>query len=130
MAPADRLCRLVVMADVPANLAREIVDRGKNAAREQISFDLREPEFDLIEPRRVCRREMQPHVGVRDQEQPVNSQPPTPNSQQALSRGNLSAARSKLMTSRRRCRQSGQSISPSVAQLLIADADYVIATLH
>jgi hypothetical protein len=31
------------MRRVPANLPREIGDRGKDAAREQIAFDLREP---------------------------------------------------------------------------------------
>src|SRR5215470_14830387 len=68
IAPADRLRRLVVMPDVPTNLLREIGDRGEDAPGEQIPFDLGEPEFDLIEPRRIRRREVQPHIGVRDQE--------------------------------------------------------------
>src|SRR5262245_31773627 len=70
IAPADRLRRLVVMPNVPTNLAREIVDRGEDASGEQVAFDLGEPELDLIEPRRVGRREMEPHVGVRDEERP------------------------------------------------------------
>src|SRR5690349_11300876 len=70
IAPADRLRRLVVMTDVPTNLACEIGDRGEDAPGEQIPFDLGEPEFDLIEPRRVGRCEMQTYVGVRDQEGP------------------------------------------------------------
>jgi hypothetical protein len=48
----------------------------------------------------------------------------------ALLRGNLAAARSKLTDFRSQVSaQSGQSISPSAAQLLIADADYVLGTL-
>ncbi len=50
---------------------------------------------------------------------------------QALSRGNLTGARSKLTDFRNQVSaQTGQSISPAAAQLLIADADYVIGTLH
>jgi hypothetical protein len=49
---------------------------------------------------------------------------------QMLSRGNLTAARSKLTEFKSQVSaQSGRSISPSAAQLLIADADYVIGTL-
>ena len=66
--PSNRFRRLVVVPDVPANLPREVSHGRKDAPGEEISFDLREPEFDLIEPRRVRRREMQPHIGVRDQE--------------------------------------------------------------
>ena len=36
------------MTDVPTNLAREIADRGEDAAGEQVALDLGEPEFDLI----------------------------------------------------------------------------------
>ena len=70
IAPADRLRRLVVVPDVPTDLPREIVDRGEDATGEQIPFDLGEPEFDLIQPRGIRRREVQAHVGVRDQDGP------------------------------------------------------------
>jgi hypothetical protein len=50
---------------------------------------------------------------------------------QARSRGNLTAARSKITDFRNQVSaQTGRSISPAAAQLLIADADYVIGTLH
>ena len=49
---------------------------------------------------------------------------------QLLSRGNLAAARSKLTDFKTQVSaQSGRSISPSAAQLLIADAVYVLGTL-
>jgi hypothetical protein len=49
---------------------------------------------------------------------------------QMLSRGHLGAARNKLTEFKSQVSaQSGRSISPSAAQLLIADADYVIGTL-
>ena len=68
IAPANRLRRLVVMTDVSSDLPREISDRGKDASREQVPLDLGEPQFDLIQPRRIGRREVQPDIGVRDQE--------------------------------------------------------------
>ncbi len=50
---------------------------------------------------------------------------------QALARGNLTGARSKITDFRNQVSaQTGQSISPAAAQLLIADADYVIGTLY
>src|SRR5687767_7559520 len=68
IAPTDRFRRLVVMTDIPSDLAREIRDRGEDAAGEQVALDFGEPEFHLIQPRRIRRREVQPHVRVRDQE--------------------------------------------------------------
>ena len=50
---------------------------------------------------------------------------------QQVSRGNPAAAQSKLRDFKNQVSaQSGQSISPSAAQLLIADADFVIFTLY
>jgi hypothetical protein len=50
---------------------------------------------------------------------------------QALSRGSVTAARGKLSDFKSQVSaKSGQGIAPSVAQLLIADADYVIGTLR
>ena len=50
---------------------------------------------------------------------------------QALARGNPKAARSKLTDFRNQvAAQSGLAIAPAAAQLLIADADYVIGTLR
>ena len=52
------------MSDVSHELASEIGGRGKDPARDHVSFDLGEPEFDLIEPRRVGRCEVKRHPGV------------------------------------------------------------------
>jgi FIMAH domain/Beta-propeller repeat len=50
---------------------------------------------------------------------------------QALSRGNVVAARSKLLDFKSQVSAKiGQGISPAAAQLLIADTDYVIGTLR
>jgi hypothetical protein len=70
IAPANRFRRFVVITNVPADLSCEISDRREDAARQQVAFDLREPQLDLIQPRPVGRREMEPHVGMRDQERP------------------------------------------------------------
>ena len=49
----------------------------------------------------------------------------------ALARGNLTGARGKLTDFKNQVSaQSGQAIAPAAAQLLVADADYVIGTLR
>ena len=48
--PADRLRGVVVAMDVSANLAGQIGDGSKDAARQEIPFDLRKPQFDLVQP--------------------------------------------------------------------------------
>ena len=49
----------------------------------------------------------------------------------ALSRGSLTAVRGKLEDFKSQVQaKSGQNVAPSSAQLLIADADYVIGTLR
>jgi hypothetical protein len=65
---ADRLRRSVIAMDISTNLAGQVGDGGKDAAREQVSLDLRKPELDLVEPGRIGRREMQPHVRMLKQE--------------------------------------------------------------
>ena len=50
---------------------------------------------------------------------------------QALSRGNVTAARNKLTELKSQvAAKSGQGIAPPAAELLIADADYVVGTLR
>ncbi len=51
--PPERLRIAVGPIDVTANLPREIARRVEDAAGDHIALDVREPEFDLIEPRRV-----------------------------------------------------------------------------
>ena len=64
IAPADRFRRLVVVPDVATNLAREVRDGREDAAGEEVAFDLRKPEFDLVEPRGIGRGEVEMHVGM------------------------------------------------------------------
>src|ERR687897_751046 len=68
--PADRLRSFVVVLDVTANLAGQVGDGGKDAACEELPLDLGKPELDLIQPRRVGRREMDRDVRMREQEGP------------------------------------------------------------
>jgi hypothetical protein len=44
---------LVVIAAVAQELAFEVLDQGEDAAGDDIAFDLREREFDLIEPQEI-----------------------------------------------------------------------------
>ncbi len=66
--PFDGRGMLVVMTDVAHELARQVVDRGEDAAGDDIAFDAAEPEFDLIEPRGIGRSKMQVHLGMIGQE--------------------------------------------------------------
>ena len=65
--PADRFRRLVVVPDIAANLPREVSHGREDAAREEIPFDLGKPEFDLVEPRGIRRREVQVHGRMVEQ---------------------------------------------------------------
>ena len=52
------------MTDIAHQFLAEVLDRGKDASGDDIALDLREPQFDLVEPRGVRRREMQVHRRV------------------------------------------------------------------
>lgn len=56
--PLDRSGVGGVGVDVAAKLARQIGDRSKDAAGDDLSFDLCEPDLDLVEPGRVGGHEM------------------------------------------------------------------------
>src|SRR5215471_11933476 len=53
-------CRVGV--DVATKFTRQIGDRCEDAARNDLAFDFGEPEFDLVEPRRIGRREVKLHA--------------------------------------------------------------------
>ena len=48
------------MADVPHELSAQIGDGGEDATGDDAPLDPGEPQFDLVEPGRVSRREVQP----------------------------------------------------------------------
>jgi hypothetical protein len=62
------LAFVVVLADVGHDTAGEILLGGEDVAVDEIAFDLREPEFDLIEPGGVGRSEVELDVGVQREE--------------------------------------------------------------
>src|SRR3954465_7820309 len=66
--PSDGLRGLVVVADVLHDLPPQISHRGEDAPRGKVAFNFRKPELNLIEPRRVRRREMKVHIGMLRQE--------------------------------------------------------------
>ena len=68
IAPLKRFRGFVVLANVLHDLVAEILYRGKNAPCDQVAFDFREPEFDLVKPGRISRRVMDMHVRVLGQE--------------------------------------------------------------
>ena len=67
IAPADGFGRLVVVPNVATNLSREVSDGRKDTAGEQLAFDFRKPELDLVQPGRVGRGEMERHVRMIEQ---------------------------------------------------------------
>ena len=48
------------MADVPHELSAQIGDGGEDATGDDVALDPGEPQFDLVEPGRVSRCELQP----------------------------------------------------------------------
>ncbi len=62
--PLDRFRMAVRVADVAHEFPREVRHGGEDAARDYISFDFREPQLYLIEPRAVGRRVMQMDPGM------------------------------------------------------------------
>jgi hypothetical protein len=66
--PPNRRRVFVVPDDVPADLPREVRHRLEDAAREQVPFDLAKPEFDLVQPGRIRRGEVQLHARMGGEE--------------------------------------------------------------
>ena len=60
--------RLVVIADVAHELSLQIGHRGKDAASDDVTLDLGEPQFDLVEPRAVGRSEVQVNLRMLGKE--------------------------------------------------------------
>ena len=58
-------CSLRIRAYVADELASEITDGTEDSARDDISFDARKPDLNLIEPTGVGRGVMDSHSGVR-----------------------------------------------------------------
>src|SRR6266849_851206 len=58
--PLDRPSIGGVGVDVASEFASQVGNRGEDAARADLAFDLGEPDLDLIEPRRVSGREVKP----------------------------------------------------------------------
>ena len=61
--PFDRFGSAIVVTDVTHELAGQILDRGKDAAGNDIALDPGEPVFDLIEPGGVGRGVMEMDFG-------------------------------------------------------------------
>ena len=68
VSPFDGSSGLVVVPDVTKDFSSEIVDGGKNAAGDDLSLDLGEPDFDLVEPRRIGGCNMEVDLGMTGQE--------------------------------------------------------------
>ena len=62
--PRTRFGSLDVLADVPHELSAQIGDGGEDATGDDVALDPGEPQFDLVEPGRVSRREVQPDARI------------------------------------------------------------------
>ena len=68
VAPSERDRRFVVVADITHNFPGKIRPGCEDAASNNVALDLREPDFDLVEPRRVSGREVKMDARVLAQE--------------------------------------------------------------
>lgn len=50
--------------DVAAQLASQIRDGSEDAARDHLALDSGKPEFDLVQPGRIGRREVEMNAGI------------------------------------------------------------------
>ena len=57
-----------MVLDVPHDFAREVALGSEDAARDQVTLDLGEPVFDLVQPRRIGGREVQMDFGMIGEE--------------------------------------------------------------
>ena len=66
--PPNRSGGFVVVTNVLEDLTLQIGDGREDTAREDVALDLREPQLDLIQPRRIRRRKVQVHARMLRQE--------------------------------------------------------------
>jgi len=59
--------------NIATQLASQIGHRGEDAAGDDLSLDSGEPQFDLIQPRGICGREVEAHMGILFQKFPDQS---------------------------------------------------------
>ena len=62
--PRTRFGSLDVLADVPHELSAQIGDGGEDATGDDVALYSGEPQFDLVKPGRVSRREVQPDARI------------------------------------------------------------------
>jgi len=68
VAPREGDRGFVVVADITHDFPGEICLGFEDAASNDVALDFREPDFDLVEPRRVSGREVKMELGVVAQE--------------------------------------------------------------
>jgi hypothetical protein len=66
--PFEGFSVLIVMTNVPHELASKIGFGGEDASGDDIALDLREPDFDLVEPGGIGRSKVQMHPRMSGQE--------------------------------------------------------------
>jgi len=62
--PDERLSGFVIAVDEGFDVSRELCDGAEGSTRQRLSGEDREPDFHLIEPRRLRGREVEMNVGV------------------------------------------------------------------
>ncbi len=64
LGPDEGLSLVVVGFDVGIDVLLELFEACEGSAAERLPLQDREPNLDLIEPGRACRREMKLHIGM------------------------------------------------------------------
>jgi hypothetical protein len=68
VSPFNGSSGFVIVSDVTQDFSSKIGDGGKNAAGDDLSLNLGEPDFDLVQPGRIGRCKMDADVGMTGQE--------------------------------------------------------------
>jgi hypothetical protein len=66
--PFNGRSRFVVMPDVTKDFSAKILEGGKDASGDNLPLDLGEPDFDLVQPRRIGGCKMNADLGMTGQE--------------------------------------------------------------
>ena len=64
LSPDEGLSFVVICFDVGIDVLLELFEACEGGAAERLPLQDREPDLDLVEPGRACRREMKLHIGM------------------------------------------------------------------
>jgi hypothetical protein len=64
LSPDEGLSLVIICSDVCIDVLLELIEACEGGAAKRLPLQDREPDLDLVEPGRACRREMKLHIGM------------------------------------------------------------------